>query len=435
MQWLWRSIFLRQWRWIRPAICISPTRGITASARCRAVSLQRSRELPGLATAATVLSTVSSLYSPQGVAVDSSGNIYIADTSDNRVLKVTASTGLITTIAGTGTQGYSGDGASGTAAALNRPSGVAVDPTGNVIVADTGNSVIRRISTGGTITTTAGNGTPGYGGDGGLAKASQLNGPTSVAVDPTGGFTYIADSGNNAVRVFTNAVISGVIPHFAAGGTYVTGLYVINKGTTAQQFTINFYNDGTGAPVSVPVTIGTSTSVSNGTTLTDTLPALGTGYYELGTLTNPTVVSGSATIQSNAQIVVQVFFRHQGAAVTPYETTYNTTLGSYEALFGFDATVYAPTNTQIYTAIALANIDSANSGLVTCVVRDNTGTVIPNAITVPTLAPQGHWAAYQFPAITGKRGTIDCTSTTKMAPIALKFIGTDGLATLPVILK
>jgi sugar lactone lactonase YvrE len=372
--------------------------------------------------------TSASLFAPQGVAVDSSGTVYIADTANNVVRKV--SNGIITTVAGTGSVGYSGDRGSATAATLNVPRAVSVDSSGNIYIADTGNNVVRKVSTNSVITTVAGNGSNGFSGDNGPAIAAQLSLPTGVAVDPTGGFTYIADNNNNVIRVITNTVTSGVIPHFAAGGGYVTGLYVINKSTSPQAFTINFYNDA-GVPVAVPATGGSSTGAS----LSDTIPALGTGYYELGSLTNPAVVSGSGVVLSNSALVVQVFFRHQGAAVTPYETSYTATLGSFEAEFGFDATVYAPTNTQLYTAIAFANIDGANPATITCVAKDNTGTVIPNAVTVPTLNPQGHWAAYLFPALVGKRGTLDCTSTTRMSPIALKFIGTDGLSTLPVILK
>jgi sugar lactone lactonase YvrE len=378
-----------------------------------------------------VAATTSSLFFPQGVAVDNAGNIYIADTRNDRIRQVSA--GIITTFAGTGTAGYSGDKGAPAAATINVPRGVAVDSFGNLYIADTGNNAIRRISNN-VITTVAGNTLQGYSGDGGSALIAELNAPGGVGLDSTGGFLYIGDTNNNAVRLITNSVASGVLPQFAAGGSYVTGLYVINKSASPSQFTISFYNDQ-GAAVTVPLTGGTSSATTSGNSLTDTIPGLGTGYYEAGVLGSSTTLSGSAIIQSTPSIVVQGLFRHQGAPVTPYEAAISSTLGSFEAEFPFDSTTYTPTGAQITTGIAIVNLDGSNSAAVTCVARDNNGTIIPSAITVPVLNPQGHWAAYQFSALVGKRGTLDCTSTTKIGVTALRFLGTDAVSTLPVILK
>jgi uncharacterized protein (TIGR03437 family) len=152
------------------------------------------------------------LNTPQAVAVDSSGNLYICDTVNNVVRKVTAS-GTITTIAGNGTQGYGGDGGAATAAQLNKPQGIAVDSSGNIYVADTQNARVRKIS-GGAINTVAGNGMPGYGGDGGSATAAQLYVPIGLAVDSAGNL-YIADFTNNRVRKVSTA---GVISTVAGNG-------------------------------------------------------------------------------------------------------------------------------------------------------------------------------------------------------------------------
>jgi hypothetical protein len=157
------------------------------------------------------------LNDPSGVAVDTAGNIYIADYGNSRIRKITVSSGVITTIAGTGTDGYAGDGGPATSAQLNRPSGVAVDTAGNIYIADYGNSRIRKVDAiTGVITTIAGTGTSGYAGDGGPATSAQLNDPRGVAVD-TAGKIYIADTSNNRIRKVTGS--PGVITTIAGTGT------------------------------------------------------------------------------------------------------------------------------------------------------------------------------------------------------------------------
>ena len=119
------------------------------------------------------------LDSPAGVAADAAGNLFIADTGNHRVRRVDAATGVITTVAGTGTFGYAGDGGPATSAALAIPSAVAVDAAGNLFIADAGNSRVRRVDAAtGVITTVAGTGAPGYGGDGGPATGAALNDPS-----------------------------------------------------------------------------------------------------------------------------------------------------------------------------------------------------------------------------------------------------------------
>jgi sugar lactone lactonase YvrE len=135
---------------------------------------------------------------PRGVAVDSTGALYIADAGNHRVRKVAAD-GTISTVAGTGRAGFSGDGAPATAAELDRPYGVAVDGAGCVYIADHNNHRIRRITPDGTISTFAGTGEPGSEGDGADAGSAQLKEPHAVVVDGTGAL-YIADAGNHRVR-------------------------------------------------------------------------------------------------------------------------------------------------------------------------------------------------------------------------------------------
>lgn len=143
---------------------------------------------------------MASLNNPRAIAVDAKGNIYISDSTNNRVRKVDVATGRITTVAGNGTRDYSGDGGPATQAALAFPMGLAVDREGNLFIADARNHRIRRVDAKtGIITTVAGQGIRGWGGDNGPALSALLAYPTSVAVDEEGNL-YIADSENGAIR-------------------------------------------------------------------------------------------------------------------------------------------------------------------------------------------------------------------------------------------
>ena len=201
---------------------------------------------------------------PSGVAVDGSGNVYIADTSNNRVRKVSAASGAITTVAGNGTAGYGGDGAAATSAELNNPQGVAVDANGNLYIADSNNSRIREVTAGGWITTAAGNGSAGFGGDGAAATSAQLNFPGGVAVSAAGNL-YIADTGNLVVREVTTAAtpapsLTQISPVSATAGGAAFTLTVTgsNFGASAQVFW-----NGTGL----------STTFTSSTMLTAAVPA------------------------------------------------------------------------------------------------------------------------------------------------------------------
>jgi trimeric autotransporter adhesin len=150
--------------------------------------------------------TSAQLSSPLGVAVDSTGSLYIVDSVNNRIRKVSG--GVITTVAGNGTPGFSGDGGPATSAELRYPSDVAVDSTGNLYITDTNNFRIRKVSKG-VITTVAGNGSPGFSGDGGPATSAELAASLGIAVDSVGNL-YIADSNNSRVRKVANGTITTV---------------------------------------------------------------------------------------------------------------------------------------------------------------------------------------------------------------------------------
>ena len=148
---------------------------------------------------------------PNHLVADATGNLFIADTANHRVRKISTQ-GVITTVAGTGKSGFSGDGGPATEAELGAPAAIAIDADGNLYIAEFFNHRIRKITTDGTITTIAGTGTPGYNGDGQPAIESQIGEPTGVAVDRSG-YVYISDQVNMRVRVVTP---SGIM-HTVAG--------------------------------------------------------------------------------------------------------------------------------------------------------------------------------------------------------------------------
>jgi sugar lactone lactonase YvrE len=150
------------------------------------------------------------LLTPRGVAIEATGAVLVTDTGNNRIRRVDPSTGIISTIAGIGTAGFTGDGGVATAARLSGPTGIAVDGAGTIYFCDTGNNAVRTIDTQGTIHTIAGTGMAGVAGDGGPAAQAQLSAPSGLCVSASGGIVFVADTGNHAVR------------RLVAGGSIVT---------------------------------------------------------------------------------------------------------------------------------------------------------------------------------------------------------------------
>lgn len=206
------------------------------------------------------LATSASFQFPYSVAVDAAGNLYITDSLSDRIRKVTAATGIVTTIVGSGAQGYSGDGGPATSAALFGPRGIVDDGGGNLYFSDVGNNVIRKVDAAGIITTVAGGSTYGYSGDGGPAVGATLLSPFAVAVDSSGNL-FVADTGNRVVRKVTATPASVAFASTIVGATSTDSprtVTVSNTGTAALSFSVPA--SGINPAITAGYTLGSSST-------------------------------------------------------------------------------------------------------------------------------------------------------------------------------
>jgi len=175
---------------------------------------------------------------PYGVAVDNSGNVYIADTNNNRIRKVDSS-GIISTIAGTGVAGYSGDGSAASSAQLSNPNSIAVDNSGNIYIGDSNNYRIRKINSSGIISTIAGTGVSGYSGDNSAASSAKITKIYSITINGIGDI-YFTDHFNNVIRKINS---SGIITSVPGSGSY--GIAIDSIGNIYASIDNNIYKTNT----------------------------------------------------------------------------------------------------------------------------------------------------------------------------------------------
>lgn len=314
-------------------ICLSAT--LLAQAPTYTISTVAGSQPSGLGDGGDARSAL--ILSADGVAVDSSGNIYIADSVTNRVRKVAAGTNIITDFAGTGISGSGGDGSAAVKAGLSGPFGVAVDAAGNVYIADTGNSKIRKVDTSGNITTFAGTGNGRFGGDGKKATLAVINSPHGVAFDKNG-VLYIADTSNNRIR----SVTTDGIMHTVAGGGVVLG-----DGGLATQAQLN-------APWGVWVDSNLNVIIAD--TNNNRVRFVSNSTGNISTIAGNGVATGSTvTTTSNPGST-------QGSG-TPVGSSYNAVASSSlgDGQVGTSATLNAPQNVTLDSAGNLYIADTKNS--------------------------------------------------------------------------
>ncbi len=218
------------------------------------------------------------------------------------------------------------------------------------------------------------------------------------------------------------------LPHVAFGGVWTTEIFAVSWAKHAGDLSITFYDDN-GMPVAVPFTGG----LGKHNTLTDSVPALGRRDYEASDASAP-IQSGWALVTADSSIETQAIFRNAAPSGNYYEAAVQTGEAYSHFLVPFDTTSLAPSGRPLYTAFAIVNLNPLGTANVVCSARDSSGTVIPNALAIPSLKPLGHHAAYLSGPLTGMRGTLECNSDTLVSAIALRLIGDEAFSTLPVIL-
>jgi RHS repeat-associated protein len=323
--------------------------------------------------------TKAELRYPSGIALDNSGNIYIADDGNNRIRKVTVSTGVITTVVGNGTGGYSGDGGAATSAELAAPGRVALDSSGNIYIADSSNERIREVvvSTG-IISTIAGNGSMGYAGDGGSATSAKLNAPNGVTIG-TSGVVYIADNGNNRIRAVNTAYAQvPASPTFSpAAGRYLNAQNVTISDSTSGA-TIYYTTNGT-TPTSSstqytsPINVSSSESINAIAVANSLNSTVATGTYTIGSSPVFSPVAGTYTSTQ----IVSITSPDWGATI--YYTTDGTTPTTSSKQYTSSISV---SSTETLKAIAVLGVASSTVSTATYTINSLSSAYPTATITV-----------------------------------------------------
>ncbi|MCD6013727.1 MAG: hypothetical protein K0Q79_3589, partial [Flavipsychrobacter sp.] len=334
--------------------------------------------------------TAARLNYPTGMAIDRSGNFYIADQFNNRVRKIDVS-GIITTVAGTGVLGFSGDGGPATAAQLDHPCGIAFDPAGNMYITDYNNHRIRKMNTSGVITTFSGGSSAGFAGDGGPASAALFHTPWGITADASGN-VYVSDATNNRVRkIDASGIIStiagtGTAGFLGDGGPAVTarlsnptGIYVNDTGYIYISDLFNERIRRIGGPNHIPKFTGgrTQTKVICSGTVVDSMNTL---LAVLDTDYGQAQVWSVVTSPAHGTLFATYSATSTGAAVTPRGLYYLPATG-YIGTDTFKVRVYDCFGKTDTTTICMLIAPSVSSITGASTVCSGSSIIVANATT------------------------------------------------------
>jgi len=322
--------------------------------------------------------TQATMNNPTWVMADNSGNIYVSDQFNHRVRMINTN-GIITTVAGNGTPTFGGDGGPATSASLNFPGGLALDSSGSLFIVDPGNNRLRKVS-GGVITTVAGNGVAGYGGDGGAPLQAEFNNPFALTMDNAANL-YVGDIANNRVREITGVAAGGGSTHsyyfsdLAFAGGFQTMLTYINYSPQTVTCVTNFYSDA-GTPLPIPFGQGTIS------TRTDVLPPGGSVHDPTVASLTAMVTEGWAQASCTGPVEAGLLYRLYNAGTPVGEASVNAETAPTTKFATF---AQAATSS---TGIAYANPSTTQSATITLTAYNTTGSLLGSHIV--TLGPLAH---------------------------------------------
>jgi hypothetical protein len=369
------------------------------------------------------------------VAVDNAGNLFVADLGNNRVRTVTSS-GIISTVAGNGMQGFSGDGGKAILAQLNSPTGVVTDAAGNLFVVDHNNNRIRQVTPAGVISTVAGTGTQGFSGDGGPAISAQLNFPMGIAADKMGDL-FVADYDNNRIRkISPDSSIASFFPQVVVGNGYSTLFAITNTGSITASGTLKLTNSQ-GEPLYATGTLTDSTgqmkSSSHGNTFPLLVPAGETFFLSAAGLTEESLVQvGWGQLESTAGLL-------HGTATYEYVdgSTLQALVDMSQSPLLQSATIAVDNDNSRSKQVAYAIANPGNQTIaIKLILVEQDRTVADNTVTL-ALGPKQQIATYLWQdfARTNFKGSLVLQGQSGAVFIAVAILDNQGLLSpIPLIL-